>query len=237
MHDYDHGSIDKPLPWRSMVTGECFYLLIALITQLLLYPFLETSGTGRIILTIIGSATLVIAVQASGSSRKWLLIAALLAIPPLVSQWAILLRHDPIFNGIHALSLTLFNWFATISILIHILRGDRVTADKLYGSACAYILLGMTFASWHYFVEYLIPGSYYIAETHEPHEADGFHLTDFVYFSFTTMTSTGYGDIAPVTSYARSVAILEQITGVFYVAVLIARLAGLYPPPSERKET
>jgi Ion channel len=51
---------------------------------------------------------------------------------------------------------------------------------------------------------------------------------DLLYFSFATLTTTGYGDIAPVTGHARSLAILEQLAGTFYIAILIARLTGLY---------
>ena len=52
---------------------------------------------------------------------------------------------------------------------------------------------------------------------------------DLLYFSFTTLTSTGYGEITPVTSHARSLVMLEQITGVMYVALLVARLANMLP--------
>jgi hypothetical protein len=51
-----------------------------------------------------------------------------------------------------------------------------------------------------------------------------------VFFSFVTLTTTGYGDIIPMTPHAQSAAIVEQLAGTFYIAVLIARLAGLYEP-------
>jgi hypothetical protein len=51
-----------------------------------------------------------------------------------------------------------------------------------------------------------------------------------LYFSFTTLTTAGYGDITPVTDQARSFVMIEQFSGVFFVGILIARLAGLYPP-------
>jgi uncharacterized membrane protein len=51
--------------------------------------------------------------------------------------------------------------------------------------------------------------------------------SDFIFYSFTTLTTLGYGDITPVSPAARSFAVLEAITGVFYAAVLVARLVGL----------
>jgi len=52
---------------------------------------------------------------------------------------------------------------------------------------------------------------------------------DCMYYSYMTLTTLGYGDIVPMTAHARSVSILEAVSGVLYVAVLIARLVGLYP--------
>jgi hypothetical protein len=50
-----------------------------------------------------------------------------------------------------------------------------------------------------------------------------------IHLSMATLTSTGFGDITPVAPFARSLTQLEQLTGVFYIAVLISRLIGLYP--------
>ncbi len=54
-------------------------------------------------------------------------------------------------------------------------------------------------------------------------------LAVMFHLSIATLTSTGYGDITPVAPFARSLAALEQLIGVFYIAVLISRLVGLYP--------
>ena len=51
-----------------------------------------------------------------------------------------------------------------------------------------------------------------------------------LYFSFTVLSSTGFGDITPVHPVARMLCVLEQVTGVLFIAILIARLAGTYPP-------
>jgi hypothetical protein len=72
-----------------------------------------------------------------------------------------------------------------------------------------------------------MPGSFAVggARLGEPKE-----FVHLLYFSFTTLTTTGYGDITPVSDEARSLVIIEEFIGVFFVGVLIARLAGLYPP-------
>ena len=61
-------------------------------------------------------------------------------------------------------------------------------------------------------------------------------LSSFIYFSFTVITSTGFGDIAPLSRQARSLCVLEQVSGALFVAILIARLAGVYPPLRRDRE-
>ena len=58
---------------------------------------------------------------------------------------------------------------------------------------------------------------------------------DLLYFSFTTLTSTGYGDITPLIRPARSLCVIEQVTGTLYLTILIARLAGVYPPSPRQR--
>lgn len=75
-----------------------------------------------------------------------------------------------------------------------------------------------------------MPGSFVnVLEHRRPAAAE---WRQFVFFSFTTLTTTGYGDIVPVKGRAQSAAILEQLMGLLYVAISIARLAGLYRPGS-----
>ena len=71
-------------------------------------------------------------------------------------------------------------------------------------------------------------GAFLVDEVHNPDGA--FQFADFVYFSFVTLTTLGYGEITPISAQARSVAMMEAVSGVLYIAVLVARLVGLYRP-------
>ena len=103
-----------------------------------------------------------------------------------------------------------------------------VNLELIFGAVSAYLLLGVAWGFLHTLVELLQPGAYLVPRELNP---DGIlNNADFLYFSFTTLTTLGYGDITPVTSQARSMVILEAVTGVFYLAVLISRLIGLYQP-------
>jgi Ion channel len=107
-------------------------------------------------------------------------------------------------------------------ILIHIEKENEVTIDLIMAAACAYVLLGM---SWAY--------AYYLLEIFHPHSFNtsvntANDIWTFYYYSFVTLTSTGYGDILAITKSARGLSILEVISGQLYLAIMISRLVGLH---------
>jgi hypothetical protein len=117
-------------------------------------------------------------------------------------------------------------------ILRHVLAFGPLYADRVHAALSVYILLAMAWAGAYGMVEILIPESFSIpaAFGHDPQAPQGMNLlTTMFHLSIATLTSTGYGDITPVAPFARSLAALEQLIGVFYIAVLISRLVGLYP--------
>jgi hypothetical protein len=105
-----------------------------------------------------------------------------------------------------------------------------MTTDKLWGAAAAYMMIGVLWMYFYGIVQHLHPGSFSVGGTAKPLSA-----IDLLYFSFTVLTSTGFGDISPVTPQARAICVLQQIVGILFVAILIARLAGVYPS-SDRED-
>jgi hypothetical protein len=105
-----------------------------------------------------------------------------------------------------------------------------MTADKLFGAASAYLMLGVLWMFLYALIGNFYPASFMVAGVVTTPE-----VIDFLYFSFTVLTSTGFGDIVPVTRQARAICVLEQLAGALFVAILIARLAGVYPPSGRRE--
>jgi hypothetical protein len=104
-----------------------------------------------------------------------------------------------------------------------VLQRDVMTSDKLYGSVASYLLIAIFWAQLHGLIQYFYPGAYALGGT--PKNLD---TMDLIYFSFTALTTAGFGDIAPASIQSRFLTILEMVTGVMYVAILIARLIGIY---------
>ena len=117
------------------------------------------------------------------------------------------------------------------AILSRILRHDRVTQETLLGAITVYLLLGIIFACADFTVQLLGGQSFFTQE--------GIHSApDFVYYSVITMTTVGYGDLTPVSGFARTMAEAEALTGQIFLVVLVARLVSLYSPRTrgERRE-
>lgn len=111
-------------------------------------------------------------------------------------------------------------------------HGTKVHGPDAVGDFVVYLLIGGTWAGIYSLVEAVAPGSFAFDRALNP---DGVIRTfDLIYFSFTSLTTMGYGDLVPATSHARSFAVLEAIVGVMYLATIISRLVGIYITRSSR---
>ena len=99
-----------------------------------------------------------------------------------------------------------------------------MTADKLYGAVSIYLLLAVMWALLHGVLQYFYPGAYAFGGTPKTLGMD-----ELLYFSFTSLATVGFGDITPALIQSRFLTIMEAVAGVMYVAILIARLTGVYP--------
>jgi hypothetical protein len=202
----------------------CFFLFLALLTLLVALPFLSEIPYGHIILTIVNVIVLLTAVAAVGRSRFSFVIAVILVLPALVFRFLAL---ESGLVGYLALSwgfAAIFYVFILADLLHYVFRRDSITSDKLYGAVAAYILMAVLWAQLHGVTQYFHPGAYAFGGT--PKALD---ITELIYFSFTTLATVGFGDITPALVHSRYLTVLEMVTGVMYVAILIARLTGVYP--------
>ena len=214
----------RNLRLAQMLEQRCFFLFLALLALLIALPFLSETTHGRLILTLVNVIVLLTAVAAVGRSRFSFVIAFILVLPALVFRFLALESGE---TGHFALSWgfgAVFYAFTLANLLHYVLQRDMMTADKLYGAVAAYILVAILWANLHGVLQYFYPGAYALGGT--PQALD---MVELIYFSFTALTTAGFGDITPVLIQSRFLTILEMVTGVMYVAILIARLTGVYP--------
>jgi hypothetical protein len=206
--------------------GPCSYLLLALIALILLYPYLQHGLFSRIVLAILYTAVLLGGAYAMGQNKSSLILSIGLAVTGVAMQWLSLLVLDVTMLRITAVIYAVFLVLMIGEVLRYILKRGPVTADKLHAAIAGYIMIAFVWAFVFTLIESFSPGSFAPQQAKLCEPAAFFHL---LYFSFTALTTTGFGDITPVTDQARSLVMIEEFAGVFFVGVLIARLAGLYP--------
>jgi hypothetical protein len=207
--------------WRHLA------LLISILLLFTAAPFVVTHRHGVIIQNVLSTAVLVAGSYALSERKRVFLIAILLSALSVVGTalviafpetWALLISHS--------LILVLIGFFC-VTILRYVLRRGRVNSDKIFAAICVYMLMGY---GWSFVYSMLVE--------FEPHAfvaATEVGLHDFVarllqlrYFSFTTLTTVGYGDIVPHSALARTLTVLEAVMGQFYLVVLVGRLVGLH---------
>jgi hypothetical protein len=209
---------------KRLLERRCFLLLLALLALLVGIAILGDTQYGRTLIGMMDVVILVAAVAAVGRSRLSLALSGMLGVPVLIFQVMALNTASP---GHLALSWgfgAAFYVFALVQLLQYVLHPAAITADKLYGAVAVYLMLGITWAFAYGVLQYFHDGAFTLGGTPKVLE-----FSELIYFSFVVLTSTGFGDILPAVTQARFLVILEVLTGVMYVAILIARLTGIYP--------
>lgn len=198
-------------------------LLVGQLFVVLLFPFLDESTAGRALLGVAQMALVFTAVVAVRRTPALSWVGVTLGGPAMV--FAILEAVEPTTDWIVLVSAVFhvpFYLFVSYAMIRYLFHDDRVTSDELFATGAAFTVVAWAFAYVYAAVQVLDPGSFVNYD-------GGGELTWFelLYLSFTTLTSVGLSDVIPVQDHARSVVMVEQLAGVLYVALVIARLVGL----------
>ena len=117
---------------------------------------------------------------------------------------------------------------ATVVIIVDgVLKRDTVTLQSIYAALSAYMLIGLMFAAFYGAIDGLGGTDFFV-------NGEPANIRTYQYFSFTTLTTLGYGDFTAGGSFGRAVAVLEALTGQVFLATLVARLVSAYRGPARR---
>ena len=221
------------LPFSQVCFKERFLsLLIFIIAMLILGPLVEEFVQLSILMDILWSAIFVSAIYAVSQKKRHIVIAVLLVLPMLGSIWTKYFVQNKALLVVGSLCGAAFFLFAIIQMLIFIYSQKKVTRDLIVGAAVVYLFMALMWTFIFVVVETLHPGSFNI-----PQGQDIEATRQFVYYSFVTLTTLGYGDITPITSMARSLCILEAVIGQLYLVAQVAWLVGVHVSQSMLKRS
>jgi hypothetical protein len=203
-----------------------FFLLAALLMILLILPIIsDIYGTRNwLVGHLVFSVTLFFSVLSLKDAKKWLKFGIFLVLCGVVFSTLAFYKDSRLY-----LCLSLFFDFLFLLLVISIalqqvVFSDRINLHNVAGAACVYLLLGIIWSLAYYFINIILPGSFKGNLSFETQ----MQLNDFVYYSFVTLTTLGYGDIVPVSATARSLVYMEAVFGQFYIAILVAGLVSIH---------
>jgi hypothetical protein len=206
--------------WQSQANLSFF--LVLLVTLGLVFPSLGFGKNDEILYSDFCFSLLLISGVAIAWGRPWLFgFAAFVGSATLAVRWM------TFFTPTFALQVWAGAW-SVVAILVialvllaQVFRRGPVNAYRLQGAIAVYLLFGVGWAHAYHLTGLLHPGSFNVPS------GELASVLDWVYFSYVTLTTVGYGDITPVRPIARTLAMGEALTGQLYLAVLIARLVAM----------
>jgi len=191
------------------------------------FPFLEDVARPLILITPLAGVFVAGVVVADSGGRRKRHAVMIAAIQVGLTMVSLVLRESGtsywITVALALVATVVLILFATYCVLRYVMRARIITRDQIYAGICMYVMLGFAFGAVFYLIDILDPMSFLangelLARGGKP---------DLMYFSFVTLATLGYGDITPRSNIARSLAVVEALVGMLYIAIFMARLVSL----------
>jgi hypothetical protein len=214
------------------------------LTALTIFLFIDVFVVSPLIATPIGTAlsdVLSILILVSGvwtvfNSRKVRILLALLALLSIVVHWWDHFVDNPVLASLDLLLNFLFAGLLSGMVLIQVFREGPITMHRVMGAVTVYLLIGFMWAMLYELVALQLPGAFQLSLS--PAVSDLNQVEDhFIYFSFVTLTTLGFGDIVAVHPIARNLVLLEALLGQLFPVVLLSRLVALEVTHSKRHKS
>lgn len=220
------------------IEGRIIYVLILVVIVQSIYPITANNSPLMVIIYQILYAGLIAAgifvTQVNQwltrllviSGVAWMVVGSIYAFNQ-EAVWALLLGY---------VVIAIFQTIVAVVLMRFIFVSHKVTRDVLYAAAAVYLLIGAVFVPVYGLIETLTvvqTGQHAFVDSVLASEALFIPWQTFIYYSYVTLTTLGYGDILPMTMWARSAVALEAMMGVLYTTVIIARLVGIYAVDAE----
>lgn len=198
------------------------FLLAGQLAGILLYP-LMTGSVGRALFSIFGIALLGLIVFAVHSSPGLTAVAVGLALPASILLLIQAITGSDALLPYSSAPEAVLYFYAAGALIAYMLADHQVTRDELFAVGATFTLVAWAFAYVYVVCQAIDPGTFTAAV--DP--AGQRSWMELLFMSFTTLSSTGLGDVIPVKPFGRGLVMLEQIAGLVFVAMIVSRLVGL----------
>jgi len=208
------------------VRGNFIYLLLSLLAFLsfmALFTQYPQLGGWRL-LSIAFLFSLIVAIWSLVKDRVWFKTGVVLASIAAVTVVVQFFNNNPWLIYLNLATVFCFYLMTTWIAFLEMARPSAIDVNKIIGSICVYLLVGINWAFLYYFAEAMHPGSFNGLNVPDME----LRLFELTYYSYVTLSTLGYGDITPAQPIVQTLAVLEALFGQFYIAILVAILVGTH---------
>jgi hypothetical protein len=206
-------------------------LFVALALALFVIPLVSSAESQQALFRLAVAMVLAAGLYAASSRRATFTVALVLLAPAAFAWLGPNYLPGRVDDVIRLLTIFTSLVFTAGVVLQALMRHRSVTRETLLGGINVYLLLVFAFALAHTSVEIVHHGSYSIGGrallAHLQEQYAGHSFPTIVYFSVTTLSTLGYGDIVPTSEGARILTSIEALVGQLYIAIFIGRLVGI----------
>jgi hypothetical protein len=199
------------------------YLMLVILAMVLTTPFLQDYLHIRVLLDVFYTAIFLAALYLVSQEKRLVKLAAVFALPMIFSLWAAYFVTSDHIVTLGRVCGIIFFVLAIYHCGRFILKAPQVNQDVLIAAVVIYLLMALMWSYAYALLEYYQPASFIYQEGLA---SDSRQF--FLYYSFVTLTTLGYGDITPLTEKAKSLTILEAVIGQVYLVVVLAWLVGMH---------
>lgn len=205
-----------------------FVLALTLLLITIIYPLAQARNSTLLHDTVI-SAVLISALYAVNDKKIVFRILAVLLVPMLACTWLLDNDYQSALSKLSAILTMAYLCVTLGAAFVHVIVAREVDANMIFGSVAVYLLVGIIVALILLYLHNTSPGTVLGSlNDADPWGGNNDNLAVLLYFSIVTLTSVGYGDMVPAGPAAKSVAMFTGIFGQLYVAILVAKLVGIY---------
>jgi hypothetical protein len=198
-------------------------LLVLLVVLVFVVPALPLGDEGfQVVIDVVMTLILLIGLLAVAEYRRIVRLLVVLSLVAIVVRWLAALMPSDLLPTMREVSELLALLVLAVAVGISVFGKGKPAVDRILGAVVLYLLIGLDWAVSYAIVGGVVPGAFTGGAGMAGHD-----VRHWVYFSFVTLTTVGYGDITPVARVAQSMAILEALVGQLYPAVILARLVSL----------
>jgi len=202
-----------------------FNFMCSLLILLILSAVLEGYKYSYLVLNTLSTLVIIAGAYAASANKRSVIILLVLSLPWFFSEWFFMKSTNTVFLSFF------FFLYVTLTLFDMLIKSKDITPNTLYGAVCVYLMLGLLWASIYGLINELIPGSIFTGNL----IAGQLTTNEVIYYSYTTLTTLGYGDISSMAPVGRILSVLEAIIGQLFIAFMVARLIAIYSSHSIKR--